>query len=133
MAANEKRALLENDHERQMTVKAQRELLQFRSVSLGIVENLRTDLSLSKAELADVRQKLGVAEGKQDELRAGSEKQLEELATLRLALRKKETHLALLQREVKARKADSAASKPKSLLTKWGSPFIRGMAVAFRF
>lgn len=100
LEASEKRALLEIDHERQMTVVAQRELQQFRTNSLKNEERLRIQLASSKAESANVRQMLGVAEGKQDELRAGNEKQLEELAALRLTLGQQETQLALLQREL---------------------------------
>jgi len=107
LAANEKRALLEIDHERQMTIKAQREVVQLRNASLESEEQLRIELASSKTELANVRQKLGVAEGKQDELRAGNEKQLEELAALRLTLGKQETQLALLQREVELAQAAS--------------------------
>lgn len=99
LAANEKRALLEIDHERQMAVKAHRELLQLRNSSLENEEQLRFELAASKAELADTRQQLGVTEGRQEELKAGNEKQLEELAALRLTLVKQETQLALLQRE----------------------------------
>lgn len=109
LEASEKRALLEIDHERQMTVKAQRELLQLRNSSLENEEQLRIELAASKAELANVRQMLGVAEGKQDELRAGNEKHLEELAALRLTLGQQETQLALLQREVEL--AQSAAKQ----------------------
>lgn len=100
LAANEKRALLEIDHERQMTLKAQRELLQLRNTSLENEGQLRIELAASKAELADARQKLGVAEGKEDELRASNERQHEALAALHLTLAKQETQLALLQREV---------------------------------
>lgn len=109
LEASEKRALLEIDHERRMTVKAQRELLQLRNSSLENEEQLRIELAASKAESANVRQMLGVAEGKQDELRAGNEKHLEELAALRLALGQQETQLALLQREVEL--AQSAAKQ----------------------
>lgn len=118
LAANEKRALLEIDHERQMTVKAQRELLQLRNSSLENEERLRIELASSKAEVAISKQQLGIAEGKQDELRAGKEKQLEELAALRLNLGKQETQLALLQREVELAQTtskqlqESIASKP---------------------
>lgn len=109
LEASEKRALLEIDHERQMTVKAQRELLQLRNSSLENEVQLRNELASSKAELANVKQVLGVAEGKQDELRAGNEKHLEELAALRLTLGQQETQLALLQREVEL--AQSAAKQ----------------------
>lgn len=83
-----------------MTAKGQRELLQLRNSSFENEEQLRIELATSKAELANVRQMLGVAEGKQDELRAGNEKHLEELAALRLTLGQQKTQLALLQREV---------------------------------
>jgi hypothetical protein len=117
LEASEKRALLEIDHERQMTVKAQRELLQLRNSSLENEEQLRNELATSKAELANVRQMLGVAEGKQDELRAGNEKHLEELTVLRLTLGQQETRLALLQREVEL--AQSAAKQlQESIATK---------------
>lgn len=118
LEAREKRALLEIDHERQMTVKAQRELLQHKSSSLENEEQLRDELAASKAELANVRQMLGVAEGKRDELRAGNEKHLEKLAALRLTLGQQETQLALLQREVELAQSaskqlqESIASKP---------------------
>lgn len=118
LEASEKRALLEIDHERQMTVKVQRELLQLRNSSLDNEEQLRIELASSKSELANVRQMLGVSEGKQDELRAGNEKHLEELAALRLTLGQQETQLALLQREVELAQSaskqlqESIASKP---------------------
>jgi len=118
LEASEKRALLEIDHERQMTVKVQRELLQLRNSSLENEEQLRIQLASSKSELANVRQMLGVSEGKQDELRAGNEKHLEELAALRLTLGQQETQLALLQREVELAQSaskqlqESIASKP---------------------
>lgn len=118
LEASEKRALLEIDHERQMTVKAQRELLQLRNSSLENEEQLRNELASSKAEMANVKQMLGVAEGKQDELRAGNEKHLEELAALRLTLAQQETQLALLQREVELAQStakqlkENIASKP---------------------
>lgn len=116
--ASEKRALLEIDHERQITVKIQRELLQLRNSGVEIEERLRIQLASSKTELATVRQMLGVAEGKQGELRAGNEKQLEELAALRVTLGQQETQLALLQREVELAQSaakqlqESIASKP---------------------
>ncbi|MFZ2269252.1 MAG: DNA-binding protein [Azonexus sp.] len=120
LEASEKRALLEIDHERQMTVRAQRELLQLRNSSLENEEQLRIELAASKAELANVRQMLGVAEGKQDELRAGNEKHLEELAALRLTLGQQETQLALLQREVEL--TQSAAKQLQENLTKSATP-----------
>lgn len=100
LEASEKRALLEIDHERQMAVKAQRELLQLRNSSLENEEQLRIELASSQDAFADARQKLGVAEGKQDELRVANEKQFEELVALRTTVGKQETQLALLQREV---------------------------------
>lgn len=121
LEASEKRALLEIDHERQVTVKVQRELLQLRNSSLENEEQLRIELASSKAELANVRQVLGVAEGKQDELRAGNEKHLEELVSLRQILARQETQLALLQREVELANTaseqlqESIAAKPVTL------------------
>lgn len=100
LEASEKRALLEIDHERQMTAKSQRELLQLRNSTLENDAQLRTELATSKSELANVRQMLGVAEGRLEELRGGNEKQLKELAALRLTIGNQETQLALLQREV---------------------------------
>jgi len=118
LAANEKRALLEIDHERQITVKAQRELLLWRNSSLETEEHLRLQLATSKAELADARQKLGVAKGKLDEIRGANERQFEDMTTLRLSLAKQETQSALLQREVELAQTasrllqESIASKP---------------------
>ena len=98
--ANEKRALLEIDHERQLTVKTQQEILQLRESSHANNELLRAELAASNNELAETRQKLGIAEGKQAELRTASEQQIGDLCALRLAQAKLETQLALLQREV---------------------------------
>lgn len=100
LAAIEKRSLLEIDHERQITVKAQRELLQLREYNLQNEERQRTELAASETELAKTRQQLGIAEGKQVELRAVNEQQIGELSALRQAQARKETQLALLQREV---------------------------------
>jgi hypothetical protein len=123
LESNEKRALLEIDHERQMTVKVQRELLQIRNSSLEIEEQLRIELASSKAELANVRQMLGVAEGKQDELRTGKEKQLEELVALRQTLGKQETRLALLQREVELAQTASKQIQ-ENIALKSGTPKV---------
>ena len=100
LEANEKRALLEIDHERQLTVKTQQEILQLRESSHANNELLRAELAASNNELAETRQKLGIAEGKQAELRTASEQQIGDLCALRLAQAKLETQLALLQREV---------------------------------
>lgn len=106
-----------------MTVKAQRELLQMRNSSLENEDQLRRELASSKAELADARQMLGVAEGKQDELRDGNKKQLEELAALRLTLGKQETQLALLQREVEL--AQRASNQPQeTMVSKPATPKV---------
>jgi DNA repair exonuclease SbcCD ATPase subunit len=121
--ASEKRALLEIDHERQMTLKAQRELLQLRTSSLENEEQLQIQLASSKAELANVRQVLGVAEGKQEELRAGNEKQLEELAALRLTLGQQETQLALLQRELELAQTASKQIQ-ENIALKSGTPKV---------
>jgi len=117
LAANEKRALMEIDHERQMTAKIQRELQQLRENWLANEERQRNELAASKSELAEARQKLGVAEGKQDELRSVNEQQLEELFALRQSQARYDTQLALLQREVEVTQAaakqfqESIASK----------------------
>lgn len=98
--ANEKRALLEIDHERQMTVKVQRELLQLRERCLESEDRQRIELAASKSELAETRQQLGIAEGKLAELRATNDLQIEELSALRQAQSKQETQLALAQHEI---------------------------------
>jgi len=118
LAANEKRALMEIDHERQITAKIQRELQQLRENWLTNEERQRNDLAASKSELVEARQKLGVAEGKQNELRGVVVQQLEELSVLRQSQARHETQLALLQREVELTQAatkqfqESIASKP---------------------
>lgn len=118
LAAIEKRSLLEIDHERQITVKAQRELLQLRENSLQNEERQRIELAACKAELADARQQLGIAEGKQVELKAVNEQQIEELSALRQDQARRETQLALLQREVELTQTvarqlqESIAGKP---------------------
>lgn len=100
LAANEKRALMEIDHERQMTAKIQRELQKLRENLLANEERQRNELAASKSEVAEARQRLGVAEGKQDALRSVIEQQLEELFALRQSQARHDTQLALLQREV---------------------------------
>lgn len=100
LVANEKRALMEIDHEREMTAKIQRDLQQLRKNWLISEERQRNDLAASKSELVETRQKLGVAEGKQNELRGVVKQQLEELSVLRQSQARVETQLALLQREV---------------------------------
>lgn len=75
-------------------------------------------------DLANVRQMLGAAEGKQDELRAGNEKQLEELVALRLTLGQQETQLALLQRELEL--AQTASKQIQgNIALKSGAPKCR--------
>lgn len=118
LAANEKRALLEIDHERQMTVKAQRELLQLRESGFENDERRRIELAASKNQLAETKQQLGIAEGKQVELRAVNKQQTEELSALRQVQARQETQLALLQREAEVSQAtvkklqESIAAKP---------------------
>lgn len=116
--ANEKRALLEIDHERQMTVKIQRELLQLRERYLECEELQRFELASSMSELAETRQQLGIAEGKLAELRDTNNLKIEELSALRQTQSKQETQLALLQREIELSQAttkqlrDNIAAKP---------------------
>lgn len=100
LGANEKRALLEIEHERQLMANAQRELLQLRESSLRNEERQRIELAGSKSELAETKQKLGIAEGKQTELRAVNEQLIDELSVLRQTQARQDTQLALLQREV---------------------------------
>ena len=118
LAAIEKRSLLEIDHERQITVKAQRDLLQLRENTLQNEERQRIELAACKTELAEAKQQLGIAEGKQIELKAVNERQIEELCALRQAQTRQETQLALLQRELERTRTaaeqlqESIASKP---------------------
>ena len=118
LAANEKRALMEIDHERQITAKIQRDIQQLRENLLVNEERQRNELATSNSELAEARLKLGIAEGKQEELRGVNEQQLEELLSLRQSQASHDTQLALLQREVELTQAaakqfqESIASKP---------------------
>jgi len=118
LEANEKRALLEIDHERQMTVKVQRELLQLRERSFESEDRQRNELAASKSELAETRQQLGIAEGKLAELKTTNDQQIEALSALRQVQSKQETQLALAQREIELTQAaakqlqESIASKP---------------------
>jgi chromosome segregation ATPase len=118
LEANEKRALLEIDHERQMTLKVQRELLQLRERNFESEELQRFELASSKSELTETRQQLGIAEGKLAELRVTNDLQIEELSALRQTQSKQETQLALLQREIELSQAttkqlqDNIAAKP---------------------
>lgn len=100
LEAIEKRSLLEIDRERQITLKVQRELLELRENSIQNDERQRIKLAASMTELAEARQKTGIAEGKQIELKAANEQQSRELSVLRQALARQETQLALMQREI---------------------------------
>ncbi len=51
-------------------------------------------VTASKTELAEARQQLGIAEGKQVELKAVNEQQIGELSSLRQAQARQETELA---------------------------------------
>lgn len=62
-------------------------------------------------ELAEAKQQLGIAEGKQVELKAMIDQQIGELSTLRQAQARLETQLALAQREVEL--AQMAAKQPQ--------------------
>ena len=118
LEAIEKRSLLEIDHERQMTVKVQRELLQLRENNLQKEERQRIELAASKTELAETKQQLGITEGKQVELKSVNEQQIGELSALREAQARQATQLALLQREVELTQTaakqlqESIAAKP---------------------
>ena len=109
LAAIEKRSLLEIDHERQITLKVQRELQQLREKNLQSEERQRIELAACKTELAEAKQQLGIAEGKQVELKAVIDQQIGELSTLRQAQARLETQLALAQREVEL--AQTAAKR----------------------
>lgn len=118
LAAIEKRSFLEVDHERQISVKAQRELQQLRANNLQNDERQRIELAACKTELAEARQQLGIAEGKQVELKSVNEQQIGELSALREAQARQATQLALLQREVELTQTaakqlqESIAAKP---------------------
>lgn len=100
LEAIENRSLLEIDRERQITLKVQREILQLRETSLQNDERQRKKLAACKTELAEARQQIGIAEGKQIELKAANEQQSREMSALRQAQARHETQLALLQREI---------------------------------
>ncbi len=118
LAAIEKRSLLEIDHERQITLKVQRELQQLRENNLQNEERQRIELATCKTELAEAKQQLGIAEGKQAELKIVIDQQIGELFALRQAQARLETQLALAQREVELTQAaakqlqESIAAKP---------------------
>lgn len=105
LEAIEKRSLLEIDRERQITLKVQRELLQLRENSLQNDERQRIKLAACKTELAEARQQIGIAEGKQIELKAANEQQSRELSALRQAQARQETELALMKREIELSQA----------------------------
>ena len=118
LTAIEKRSLLDVDHERQLTVKAQRELLKLRENNLQNEERQRFELAACKSKMAEAMQQLGVAEGKQVELKTVNEHQVAELSALRQDQARYQTQLALLQREVEFAQAaakqlqESIARKP---------------------
>lgn len=105
LEAIEKRSLLEIDRERQITLKVQRELLQFRENTLQNDERQRIQLAACKTELGEARQQIGIAEGKQIELKAANEQQRRELSALRQAQARQETELALMKREIELSQA----------------------------
>lgn len=98
--ATEKRALLEIDRERTSAAKFQKELAQLRQIQLEIAERHRGETAELQKELGMARQSVGVAEGTLQEMRAGHQKQTDQLQTLQTALSERETQNALLQRDL---------------------------------
>jgi chromosome segregation ATPase len=99
-------------------LKVQRELQQLRENNLQNEERQRIELATCKTELAEAKQQLGIAEGKQAELKIVIDQQIGELFALRQAQARLETQLALAQREVELTQAaakqlqESIAAKP---------------------
>lgn len=105
------------DHERKITLKVQRELQQLRENNLQNEERQRIELAACKTELAVAKQQLGIAEGKQAELKVVIDQQIGELSALRQAQARLETQLALAQREVEltqtaAKQLQESIAKP---------------------
>lgn len=111
--AAEKRALLEIDRERILAAKLQKELSQLRQDHLETTEQHRSEVTQLQSNLGETRQKLGVAEGALQEMRARNQHLAEQLQFLRTAAADCDTQKALLQRELEACRGMAAILEEK--------------------
>lgn len=107
--ATEKRALLEIDRERTAASKLQKELSQLRQTQQETAERNRAEIAQLQGDLGESRQKLGVAEGALNEMRAANQQQVEQLQSLRTALAEGDTHKALLLRDLETCQSNATA------------------------
>lgn len=107
--AAEKRALLEIDRERTVSVRANKELVQLRENHALANQTHRDELTRLQTQLGEARQKLGAAEGAIQEMRAVSERLAQELQTARASSAERETQNALLRNELSRAKIATKA------------------------
>ncbi len=120
LQGSEKRALLEIDRERQATARLQQEANQLRQSHHEAVDQHIKETTALQTKVAELNQKVGVAEGllqAQKEAVAAAAGQME---TLRNLVGEKETRIALQDRELSLR--DAKIGELEAELTKKVSP-----------
>ena len=120
LQGSEKRALLEIDRERQATARLQQEANQLRQSHHEAVDQHIKETTALQTKVAELNQKVGVAEGllqAQKEAVAAAAGQME---TLRNLVGEKETQIALQDRELSLR--DAKIGELEAELTKKVSP-----------
>lgn len=115
--AAEKRTLLEIDRERTVAIKLQKDLAQSRQHQQDAEERHRIKVAQLQAELGDVYQKSGVAEGMLQELRVRCQQETEELQFLRTAVAEGEARKGLLENDLAT--CRGSAARLESELQKW--------------
>lgn len=97
LAADERRALLEIDKERQLAIKARKETELVRQASQEQTERQQVEMVRVQRELAETRQRLGVAEGALTEMRSRHELQIREIELLRQVLVEDKSRMVFLE------------------------------------
>lgn len=100
LEASEKRALLEIDRERTAAARAQKEMTQLRQTHQEAADCHRAEVTQWQRELGEASQRLGMAEGILQELRAAHQQQAKQVHALRGLLAERDTEQALLKRDL---------------------------------
>ena len=109
LRGSEKRALLEIDRERQAAARLQQEVNQLRQSNHEAVEQHIKETAGFQTKVADLNQKLGVAEGMLQAQKEAVVAAAGQLEALRILIGDKETRIALQERELSLRDLRIAA------------------------
>lgn len=109
LRGSEKRALLEIDRERQAAARLQQEVNQLRQSNHEVVEQHIKETADFQTKVADLNQKLGVAEGMLQAQKEAVVAAAGQLEALRILIGDKETRIALQERELSLRDLRIAA------------------------